>query len=168
MHYKTPDITKRTVWLGTLKNPHCWMAMSPSTGQNLQPFTIVGNPRVILSSWRESLWTQTHGLQWYGKGDVSVWVKNSWVGWKINKQTNEAYLGKRNKRADVWTFSSFFFWFTFTQFWGRTGRNDSESTCFYNHNCCLLLANVSHVSDLAREPLVFNFVFLKYLRCTCT
>ena len=33
---------------------------------------------------------------------------------------------------------------------------------------CLLLANVSHVSDLAREPLVFNFVFLKYLRCTCT
>ena len=49
---------------GTLKNPHCSMAMSIS--RNLQPFT--------------------------GKGDISIcmiWVKNSRLGQKTNKQTNK-------------------------------------------------------------------------------
>ena len=39
---------------GTLKNPHCSLAISAEHRSNLQPFT--------------------------GNGDVSKWVKNSWVG----------------------------------------------------------------------------------------
>ena len=50
---------------GMLKNPHCCMAVVPSIGKNLQPFT--------------------------ANGDVSIWVKNSRMGRKPpNKQTNKS------------------------------------------------------------------------------